>query len=116
MRRWTPACEEDRKGGRGEKSDGGEKVRGYMCCGVLLLLSYLVVILERLEKVVPRLLELPLRHVHLAAALPYHAHDLGVGYGRLDLQSLRVERFELLVVLCVCREGSRSKGQARTGH
>mmetsp|Transcript_58376 Transcript_58376/g.133956 ORF Transcript_58376/g.133956 Transcript_58376/m.133956 type:complete len:410 (+) Transcript_58376:422-1651(+) len=59
----------------------------------------LVVILERLKKVVPRLFPLALRHVHLATTLSDHAHDLGMRYGGLDLQRLLVEQLQLLVVL-----------------
>mmetsp|Transcript_6199 Transcript_6199/g.18622 ORF Transcript_6199/g.18622 Transcript_6199/m.18622 type:complete len:271 (+) Transcript_6199:155-967(+) len=50
----------------------------------------LVVVLEGVEKVVARRLPLAERHVHLAAALSDHAHDLGVGDSRLDLQRLLV--------------------------
>lgn len=64
--------------------------------------SCLVIVAERLEKVCLRLVPLLLDHMHLASTLTNNSHDTGVRNGRLDRETLLVERLQLLAVLCLC--------------
>lgn len=59
----------------------------------------LVVVLERLEEIGVRLLELILAKVHLATALANHTHDQRMGNRRFDVQRLLVQCLQFLVVL-----------------